>query len=414
MGKFQGYMSVTEQMSDFMYDSFKSLGDQCTRRWELELDPLSLAIAKGNGPIVEMLTEGADTSLLCREWAIPGLAWRHGMDHGRIRMTPLHLAIWMGEYEAARILLQRFAEVDQTTLEWDEPAGLGLASYLGNVDIVRLMLEGQRGAVPESPWAARIRSQLLDPRAYGKEHGRHYYYCDRLSHSPPMIMVSSGAGSKWHPPGGEAIFAILAAYDPHLVTKKYSYPGRSNLWPLRMSVWVSRRSETFSEASILALIRAGALEPSLQPAPTATSIQPQRGEEEEPKTPHQLLLSTSLTKEHKWRTRRTFIGKCWDAALEYHGGTADDEFLKSWDEDIGDALPTKPLGKVGRTPKGHKKVVWEMTMILDIISALERKHPGFAKLPTIRRYLDGVIFHRRNRSTFNHADLEGDWSHLMA
>lgn len=326
-------------------------------------------------------------------------------------MTPLQLAIWMGQYEVAKVLLHRFAEVDQTTLKWNEPAGLGLASYLGYVDMARLMLEGEKGAVPESPWVAHIRSQLLDPRAYGDEHGGPGW---PTCHTPPMILASVGSTRGSRPPGGEAIFAILAAHDPKLVTKKYVNQSGPSRCPLSALLWVSGDFVKFREPSILALIRAGALEPSLQPSPTATD-QSQRSDEEN-RTPHEhLLRALNTKKDRQWKARRLFIGKCWDAALEYHGGTADDEFLKSWDEGIGNALPTKPLSKeVGRTPQQKKEIVWEMTMIVDMISALEGKHPGFAKLPTIRGYLDGVIFHRRSRRTFSHADLEGDWSHLMA
>lgn len=62
----------------------------------------------------------------------------------------------------------------------------------------------------------------------------------------------------------------------------------------------------------------------------------------------------------------SFIGECWDAALEYHGGTADDGYWKSWDEGIGSTLPTKPVGKLGMTPDARENLVWELTMFLDI------------------------------------------------
>lgn len=110
----------------------------------------------------------------------------------------------------------------------------------------------------------------------------------------------------------------------------------------------------------------------------------------------------------------SFIGECWDAALEYHGGTADDEYWKSWDEGIGSTLPTKPVGKLGMTPDARENLVWELTMFLDIVSILERRSPGFANLATITAFLDRCVFHRRNRRTFGHVDLEGDWTHLMA
>lgn len=100
--------------------------------------------------------------------------------------------------------------------------------------------------------------------------------------------------------------------------------------------------------------------------------------------------------------------------MEYHGGTADDEYLKSWDEGIGSALAREPVGKLGMTPDARENLVWELTMSLDIDSVLERRSPGFANLPTIRAFLDRCVFHRRNRRTFDHVDLEGDWTHLMA
>lgn len=266
--------------------------------------------------------------------------------------------------------------------------------------------------VPESPWAARIRSQLVDPRAGSSRVGirrRHRYDIDMFA--PPMILASLGSGQTFHPPGSEGIFALLAAQDPHLATKKCNHLPYGSLqrpWygasqtPLEVAVTYSKYLLPSAEPCILALIRAGALEPC-RLRPSGNLAQSYRE-----------LLSHLLTAELKWKNRRRFLEQCWDAALEHHGGTADDEFVTSWDEGIGNALPIKPINKVAKTPQDRKNIVWELTLILEIISPLDRRSPGSAQQPNIRRYLDHCVFQRRNRYAFNYAALVGDWSHLMA
>ncbi|KAK0747045.1 hypothetical protein B0T18DRAFT_489443 [Schizothecium vesticola] len=294
------------------------LPDPCSswiNRWEKPLqgallDPLSLAIVMGDTQMVEIFAKGADALLLSRVWPDSGIGLSYSI---RVAMTPLHLAIWIGQYEVARILLQRFAEIDQSTLKWYEPAGLGFASYLGYVKIARLMLEGKKGAVPESPWVARIRSQLVEPRAHSRRQGiiQQRPVCDwDLSVTPPMILASLGLSHIRHPPGGEAIFALLAAQDHHLVTKKYNYvPFDSPQTPLGVALVYSKYLLPFAESYILALVRAGALEPSPLLSSRANQVQS-----------YWIMLSHLLTEKLKWKNRRQFIGKCWDAALEYHGG----------------------------------------------------------------------------------------------
>jgi len=219
-----------------------------------------------------------------------------------------------------------------------------------------------------------------------------------------MLLASLGSGNLFQHPGGEAIFALLATQDPHLVTKKYSYvPSGSPETPLGVAMVYSKYLLPSAESYILALVRAGALEPSPLLSPRVNQA-----------PSHRLMLSHLLNKELKWTNRRQFIGKCWDAALEYHGGTADDEFLKSWEEGIGNGLPIMAISKVGMTPVARKSLVWKLTLILHIISVLDRKSPGFAQLPVIRGYLDHWVFHRRNDNTFSYVDLEDNWTHLMA
>lgn len=118
---------------------------------DARLDPLSLAIVKGNVRIAELLVQDADNSVLSRAWPHRDLFWmRHDVE---FLMTPLNLAIWAGEYGIAKLLLQRFSELDPSTLQWNEPTGLGLAAYLGDVKMARLMLDGgarPKGGTPAS------------------------------------------------------------------------------------------------------------------------------------------------------------------------------------------------------------------------------------------------------------------------
>lgn len=97
---------------------------------------------------------------------------------------------------------------------------------------------------------------------------RHRYDIDMFA--PPMILASLGSGQTFHPPGGEGIFALLAAQDPHLATKKCNYLPYGSLqrpWygasqtPLEVAVTYSKYLLPSAEPCILALIRAGALEP---------------------------------------------------------------------------------------------------------------------------------------------------------
>lgn len=409
MGKLPSYMLDVNFYQGLLPDACRPWRNRWEKLRDALLDPLSLAIVMGDTQMVETLTRGADILLLSSVWPDSDIKLSH---EASTFMTPLHVAIWMEQYDIAEVLLQRFTECDQSTLKWFEPVGLGFASYLGCVKMARLMLEGEKGAVPESPWAARIRSQLVDPRAYSRRVGirrRHRYDIDMFA--PPMILASLGSGQTFHPPGGEGIFALLAAQDPHLATKKCNYLPYGSLqrpWygasqtPLEVAVTYSKYLLPSAEPCILALIRAGALEPCRLRS-SGNLAQSYRE-----------LLSHLLTAELKWKNRRRFLEQCWDAALEHHGGTADDEFVTSWDEGIGNALPIKPISNVAKTPQDRKNIVWELTLILEIISLLDRRSPGFAQQPNIRRYLDHCVFQRRNRYAFNYADLVGDWSHLMA
>lgn len=175
---------------------------------DARLDPLSLAIVKGNVRIAELLVQDADNSVLSRAWPHRDLFWmRHDVE---FLMTPLNLAIWAGEYGIAKLLLQRFSELDPSTLQWNEPTGLGLAAYLGDVKMARLMLDGEarpKGGTPASPWVPRFRSMLLDNRAYeaAANSDSHQNPINYLGSSPPMILAGFGSIHLCWRTGGEAM-----------------------------------------------------------------------------------------------------------------------------------------------------------------------------------------------------------------
>ncbi|KAK1829778.1 hypothetical protein QBC39DRAFT_373498 [Podospora conica] len=210
------------------------LGYPWEDRWvdpeEVYVDPLSIAILKGNFRVVELLTIGMSARQLSGEWPEARMlsSWKL-----RITATPLNIAIWMGQYDIVKLLLQRFCELDQETLQWNEPLGLQLACFLGDVGMVRLMLDGEQGAEPASPWVSRMRAQLHDPRAYDgppafndTSSPRYNYLYDHyhLDHTPPMVLATAGLVYECWRPDGALIFALLAERGPaDIVTRPFNH-----------------------------------------------------------------------------------------------------------------------------------------------------------------------------------------------
>lgn len=50
-----------------------------------------------------------------------------------MEMTALHVAIMLGHADIVGLLLTRYSQLDQSTLEWYEPTGLQMAAHVGDV-----------------------------------------------------------------------------------------------------------------------------------------------------------------------------------------------------------------------------------------------------------------------------------------
>lgn len=272
------------------------------------------------------------------------------------------------------------------------------------------------GSSPESPWAARARSQLLDPRVYNTPMNL------RLRKlRPPMIMASLGMrGTAWRRNGDE-IFSFLAARGgQHLLTKTYILHifGRHSLTPLDFAlINAAPTDEPFSsheEAGIIALINSGALTTRTTIAPPAT-------------VPH----SWENTIRHLWAWYQglrclsddrapqiKFMGDCWDAAVERRHGAIDAQFVDFWARRVGQCLPD--LNPRSFPPTSCPLYEYPMSAVRNeleayasLVSLFESRSPGFAQHPDIRSWLDRRLFQRSSRSGVNHTSLKGDWSHLM-
>jgi hypothetical protein len=99
-------------------------------------------------------------------------------------MTALHIAIQLGHADIVEVLFTRYSQLDRSSLEWYEPTSLQMAAYIRDIDMAAPILDGSS---PDSPWVARARSQLLDPRAYNTTMKT---YFGRIR--PPMIMACLG------------------------------------------------------------------------------------------------------------------------------------------------------------------------------------------------------------------------------
>ncbi|KAK1829780.1 hypothetical protein QBC39DRAFT_435410 [Podospora conica] len=415
MGKLQEYTSVSYEFHDLVpnictlwHSSSLSADDRLDYQYT-DMDPLSLAIIKGNTSIVELLLKDAHYWTLSTEWAAGSLFRKR--DDVLMPMTPLNVAIWMREYGIAKILLQKFSELDLSTLRWNEPTGLGFAAFLGDVKMARLMLDGEDGLGPAtSPWVPRIRAQLLDDQAYDQAPSRLFWDNDRrgtydLSTCPPMIIAGVGSGRPCWRAGGEEIFSFLASKGPHLVTKaRRGWRGTNAARTPLEAAFVSAASDNskpFREDGPLALIRLGALKPCPLVSPTP-----------EHRRRHLAIGAVLRASRTSIHDPYKVIETWWDSALECHGGTADAGFLKCWEHGMNKALPTTPINKLDRGFNHMQEaLVKKWTTSLDTISLLDRKSPGFAQLRAIRKWLDDCVFHGID-DFFGHEDFGGHWSHL--
>ena len=121
------------------------------------VSPLGAALGREHLGIAQLLCEhGADVNVrgAIRRTALVSAAclghcniveWllAHGADPNIPSdvecFTPLHMAVWHGQLEASRILLQH--KVDQSVLDRDGQTPLHRASYRGHMDTARLLLE---------------------------------------------------------------------------------------------------------------------------------------------------------------------------------------------------------------------------------------------------------------------------------
>ncbi|KAK1829779.1 hypothetical protein QBC39DRAFT_412791 [Podospora conica] len=292
MGKLQRYASIAYYYTNFNLDNqLRLVSGSFYYDW---LDPISLAIVRDDPDVVYLLTKDADVSFLRRTpenntglrvnsgrlgpwtWhnlrvaaARPRLGFQTSY---MMRKTHLHFAILMRRHSIAKILLGRYAEVDQSTLQWNEPTGLQLAAFLGDIEMVRLMLDGDGSSYPHDPWVPRIRSQLSDARAYSEAL---MPIRDRYTCPPPMIMAALGAGrSTWPGGSGNDIFTLLAAKDRNLVTEPYYGLRSSPCTPLMMAVasFTTNTSTPFNLDGVLSLLRLGALTPDFPTLPTGPVV----------------------------------------------------------------------------------------------------------------------------------------------
>lgn len=386
------------------------------------VDALFQAVLHGNTAVVELLTEDADASTLNRTLnsrniptssSLSHLARRHHPGSmAFMKVTALHVAIRNGCAEIVEVLLTRYSQLDQSTLDWYEPTGLQMAAYIGDVDMAALILDGSS---PDCPWAARAQSQLVDPRAY------EITSPGRENPLPPMITASLGMSDTVRRKNGDEIFSFLAARGgQHLLTKPYLHRmfRTHSHTPLDFALINAAPTDeplsSHEQARIIGLIKSGAFATRDTIAPSAT-------------IPH----FWAPTVHHLWEwyeglrsmpddraPQIKFMEECWDAAVEQRQGEIDTEFVDGWADGVGQCLPDLDPTSFPPTScssyEHHMSVVRsELEAHASLISLFESKAPGFAKHSTIRYWLDTRLFQRSSRRGINHTNLKGDWSHLL-
>jgi ankyrin repeat protein len=370
----------------------------------MHLDAVFLAALQGNTDVVKELTEGASARFLNRflsstDARLPlSVAFRwYDPDH---ELTALHLATLGQHYDVVRVLLKRYAELDQSALQWYEPTGLHWAAFAGDVGMARLFLEGDS---TDSPWVPRVQSQLKDPRAYCGE----FDWTMQPRHAdspppPPFIFAAKGITVQLVEPHArpqwcadeDAMFAFLASHDPGLPTRAcpISITKQSPLcFALERFCFPTSPLE---RKRLLALLKTGAL-----------GIH----------HPNEELAWGSSMFFSSWSGAATtpgqcqFLGECWDAALEHYGGTPDTKFLAFWEHGIRSRLPDRCAVNEANA-LNHRAAV---KLCLDAISLLDSKAPGFAQLPAIRGWLGLMAGQRATRQTMTHVELKEGWPNLF-
>lgn len=375
------------------------------------VDALSQAVLHGNTAVVKLITEDADASRLNQtlnsrnldtsSWLGDTIYHQMGELSACITITALHVAIMLGHADIVEVILKRYSQLDQSTLDWYEPTGLQMAAYIGDVDIAALILDGSS---PDSPWVARAQSQLVDPRAYKTTSS------DRENPLPPMITASLGMRDTVRRKNGDEIFSFLAARGgQHLLTKPYLHRmirARSHT-PLDFALINAAPTDeplsSHEEARIIGLIKSGAFATGDTMAPSAT-----------------IPYFWAPTVHHLWEwyeglrsmpddraPQIKFMEECWDAAVEQRQGEIDTEFVDGWADGVGRFLPDLSYNHDMSVVRN------ELEAHASLVSLLESKAPGFSKHPTIRYWLDTRLFQRSSRREINHTNLKGDYSHLM-
>lgn len=90
-----------------------------------------------------LLTEDADASrlnqtldsrnLTTSSWLARMVRLHNHASPTNMEMAALHVAIMLGHADIVGLLLTRYSQLDQSTLEWYEPTGLQMAAYVGDV-----------------------------------------------------------------------------------------------------------------------------------------------------------------------------------------------------------------------------------------------------------------------------------------
>ena len=380
------------------------------------LDPLSLAVVMGNADVVSLLTEGADFHLL--HWEPPRqinkehCCWHRSSpiwDGAFNVLTPLHMAIYLQKYSVAAVLLTRWCELEgPAELDWHHLDHLCFAALLGDVSMVRLMLDGVEGTPPRSnPWVEKMRSLLQNP------HSDLIAY-PTVGMSPLASAAQGLGGPEWR---GHEIIEFLASRAPHLVKvpELEMYPALPIQYALQMDRvpcghlwapghWIDRPFH-LREEGILAFVRIGGLEEgkTLRTAGPWGRQNPFR--------------NTLLSELAKSSDPMAFISKCWDAALVANGGVADDEY---WHRAVAGVLK-KLRVRIPKSCMQEKKRASFLRkrrplveLYLNVLVFLESKSPGFVAFGYIFKWLEGLFQEPPNPRKICHGDLQGDWSFLRS
>ncbi|KAK1829776.1 hypothetical protein QBC39DRAFT_412785, partial [Podospora conica] len=437
MGKLEIYASVNCRLKnlpahpDIPNKELHARG--CCPAWveyfgELTAGALCQAILRGNTAAVELITEGADALMLNRPlhvlqsdptW-VSYMCCIHLANQTGIQMTPLDIAIMLGHVDIVEVLLTRFSQLDQTTLEWYEPTAMQTAAFIGDVDMARLILDGT-SLDKHSPWTTRARSQLVDPRAYGLEAGSH-----TSKARPPMILAAAGmyrAGRRQKGLGDEIFWFLAARGGQHLLAQPFNWVGKQSQTPLEHALahnfdgrfmyppeHFENNQPPRKASRIVALIRAGAL--NTRSPISSTRIFSHPGA----RSVFKLWgwFENHAEWNENWGLRLKFMGDCWDAALEHHGGM-DDELVNFWGNALKIILPS-PITSIQMERASQQEFSEKIDTLekhVALISTLESKCPGFAQQPTIRSWLDNCVFQESSPHGINHSSLKNDYSHLM-